>query len=296
MEMAMEDEEMEMVEGDKMMPAEDEVNDLRMANLAFLMVAGHITATAVIDLFFWKWQITYLGTKSDATTEQQEHHFTTEYACTNAGDFSRGWWKLGSLIGDWAMLGIYGTAFLTQLLSMFGIAAAINMMVWGYGVMLVGNIGTMIVTTLWMLGYREAMKLQTTDSDANGATTATQSAAGGRGSSLQKAIEKDMLKMMVKETADKLTLWEHHEQWMKAQFYALTAEEQELWMEEMDEKKGEWSDDWSDKEEHHDMDHEDMEEMSEETAPEEESAAEEEEEETSPPDFFSLYRKNVFKF
>jgi len=197
------------------------------------------------------------------------------------------------------MLGIYGTAFLTQLLSMFGIAAAINMMVWGYGVMLVGNIGTMIVTIMWMLSYRQALKLQTDDSTTNAASTV--GAGGLRGAALQSAIEMDMVKMMVKETGDKLTLWEHHEQWMKAQFYALTAAEQEAWMEEMDEKKGEWSDDWSDKEEHHDMDHDDMdhEEMSAESAEEATEADEpeaEESDEEATPGFFSLYRKNIYGF
>jgi len=259
---------------------------MRDANLAFLMMAGSATAWAVIDLFFWKWQITYTGATYNGGTAAggQEAHFAAEYAMIAAGTFEQGWWRMGSLIKTWGVLVIMGVAFLTQLLSMFGMFAHINMLVWGWGVMLGGGILSMVSGIMTMLSYRQAMKAQADDSDTNSGST--MQTLGTNGMALQEAIEKDMLKMMVHETAATLTAWEYGEMWMKAQFMALTPEEQEMWMEKHGDDKSDWSDKDGD-----DMHHDDMDESAETDAAEE--SAESEEEGTID---FGLYRKNVFRF
>lgn len=43
--------------------------------------------------------------------------------------------KIADLIMDYGAMSIWGAAFITQTLSLFGIATDINMMVWDYGVM-----------------------------------------------------------------------------------------------------------------------------------------------------------------
>merc|ERR1712224_382844 len=120
-----------------------------------------------------------------------------------------------------------GTAFLTQLLSMFGIGAAINMMVWGWGVMFGGSIVSMVVAALWLWAYKNAMGVWKDDSDTNAATT--QGADGDLAQDLTEAIEWDMMKMMVHEAAATLTAMEYHKTWAKAQWYALSPEEQVMW-------------------------------------------------------------------
>merc|ERR1712110_957785 len=263
------DMDMDMMEGDMMEMEIDEekMKAMRDANLAFLMMAGASTAWSVVDLFFWKWQIKYTGNtyNSGADSGDQEAYFFDEYRMIGNGDFETGWWRLGSLIGDWSMLAIMGTAFLTQLLSMF-------------------------VMAMWLMAYRLAMSAWAADSDTNSGTT--QQAAGTLAENMANAIEWDMLKMMAHDAAATLVAWENAEMWMHAQFMALSPEEQMAWkMEHGDDMKGEWS---SDDEKMHD----DMDKMSgeEETAAEESAASEEETADDSFDNLFGLYRKNVFGF
>merc|ERR1719446_582615 len=165
---------------------------------------------------------------------------------------STGYWRLGALIGDYATLAIMGVATITQLLSMFGIAASVNMMVWMWGVMVGGGIVSMVVGAMWMWAYRAAMSDLSSDSTTNAATTI--SADGTAAALMASSIEMDMVKAMAHEASATLTAWEYMESWMKAQYHALTPEQQAEWdMKEKDES------DWSDMEEHHDGDHEEME-------------------------------------
>ena len=217
---------MEEMEEDDM--SADMKNELRMANLAFLMMAGMSTAWAAIDLFAWKWQVTYTGTDYDGNAEAgQVLHYNSGYTMISTQRMKRDYWRLGALIGDYATLAIMGAATITQLLSMFADFGSINVMVWHYGVMMAGGLVSMIVGAMWMWAYRTAMSDLTGDSTTNAASTiGTQ---GTNAYAYASAIEMDMVKAMAHEASATLTAWEYMESWMKAQYHAMTPEEQEAW-------------------------------------------------------------------
>merc|ERR1712038_1414683 len=132
---------------------------------------------------------------------------------------------------------------------MFGIAAEVNVTLWGYATMLVGPLIGAVVSGLAMWGYDQAYQLCDTDSSTN-ADACT----------MQETIEGDMLWHAVAELSMGAALMESYEGWMQAQFMALPVETQKEWMEahikehmmmkakelgiEMDKES-----DWSDKEE-----------------------------------------------
>ena len=286
---------MEEMEEDDM--SADMKNELRMANLAFLMMAGMSTAWAAIDLFAWKWQVTYTGTDYDGASEAgQVLHYASGYTMINTQRMKRDYWRLGALIGDYATLAIMGTATITQLLSMFAAFGSINMMVWHYGVMMAGGLVSMIVGAMWMWAYRTGMSDLTGDSTTNAASTiGTQ---GSNAYAYTSAIEMDMVKAMAHEASATLTAWEYMESWMKAQYHAMTPEEQAMWKED---KEGEMSSDMGDEgaettapEDETDETGESQDEPEPETA--EESAETADDADLSFEDFLGLFRKKVFRF
>ena len=118
------------------------------------------------------------------------------------------------------MLGVGAILTITQLLSMFGIAAEVNVMLWGYATMLVGPLMGAVVSGLAMWGYDQAYQLCDADSSTN-ADACT----------MQDTIEGDMLWHAVAELSMGAALWESYEGWMMAQFMALPVETQKEWME-----------------------------------------------------------------
>ena len=272
---------MEEMEEDDM--SADMKNELRMANLAFLMMAGMSTAWAAIDLFAWKWQVTYTGTDYDGASEAgQVLHYASGYTMINTQRMKRDYWRLGALIGDYATLAIMGTATITQLLSMFAAFGSINMMVWHYGVMMAGGLVSMIVGAMWMWAYRTGMSDLTGDSTTNAASTiGTQ---GSNAYAYTSAIEMDMVKAMAHEASATLTAWEYMESWMKAQFHAMTPEEQEAWMMKDGDKSDSSDMEGGEESAAEESAAEESAETEEEESAEEDSA--EEDEETTTDDFF----------
>ena len=272
---------MEEMEEDDM--SADMKNELRMANLAFLMMAGMSTAWAAIDLFAWKWQVTYTGTDYDGASEAgQVLHYASGYTMINTQRMKRDYWRLGALIGDYATLAIMGTATITQLLSMFAAFGSINMMVWHYGVMMAGGLVSMIVGAMWMWAYRTGMSDLTSDSTTNAASTiGTQ---GSNAYAYTSAIEMDMVKAMAHEASATLTAWEYMESWMKAQFHAMTPEEQEAWMMKDGDKSDSSDMEGGEESAAEESAAEESAETEEEESAEEDSA--EEDEETTTDDFF----------
>ena len=65
------------------------------------------------------------------------------------------WYNLSNLIAGYGLLGLFGLAFVTQVLSIFGIASFVNVLVWLVGVGLLG--GTVVLTALVFnfLAYNE---------------------------------------------------------------------------------------------------------------------------------------------
>ena len=64
---------------------------------------------------------------------------------------STNYWKYGSMLLHYSKIGFFGVAFLTQVLSIFGIMTSINLMVWQYGIF----VGVSLVNVLYivLVGY-----------------------------------------------------------------------------------------------------------------------------------------------
>ena len=61
------------------------------------------------------------------------------------------WFEIGNYIINYGNLSLYGIAFITQLLALFGIAPYINYIVWFWGVMVVGGLANMVGQFLYFL-------------------------------------------------------------------------------------------------------------------------------------------------
>lgn len=103
---------------------------------------------------------------------------------------------------------------------MFGIAAEVNVMLWGYVTMLVGPIVGAAVSGIAMWGYDQAYQL--CDVDPTSYADACD---------IMPVIEDEMLWQAVGELSMGAALYESYEGWMQAQFMALPEETQKEWME-----------------------------------------------------------------
>ena len=191
----------EMAEGDEKMSSE-----AMWGNIGFLMVAISHVVHPALDMFrytagdnYWDVTDTTFGTVADTTN----------------------WWKLYNQIGQYGMLSVGAILTITQLLSMFGVAAEINVMLWGYATMLVGPLLGAVVSGIAMWGYDQAYSL--CDEDA---------ATNEDACDMMDTIEGDMLWQAVGELSMGAALMESYEGWMMAQFMALPEETQKAWMEE----------------------------------------------------------------
>merc|ERR1712079_660989 len=124
---------------------------------------------------------------------------------------STNWWKLANLIEGYASLSIAGILTISQLLSMFGVGASVNMMLWA--------------------GYDAAYVICQDSSSADQAT----------GCTVQETLETEMLMCAVKEIGHGIALAESYESFMHAQFMQLSEEQQKEMMEmhKMDKEKKE---------------------------------------------------------
>ena len=116
---------------------------------------------------------------------------------------------------------------ITQLLSMFGLFADVNVMVWGYYGWLAEPLLQGVMTAISLWAYDQAYQ-QCNDSNNDGCE-------------IMETIETDLIKHAIAELAIGGAIHENHENWMAAQFMALPEEKQKEWMEahikeEMDKK------------------------------------------------------------
>merc|ERR550532_3310338 len=152
-----------MAEGDDKMMSPEEADDGEMAegddkmmsseamwgNIGFLMVAISHVAHPALDMFRYTSAATYWDVSD-----------------TTFGASATNWWKLYNQIAQYGTLSIGAILTITQLLSMFGIAAEVNVMLWGYATMLVGPLLGAAVSGIAMWGYDQAYQLCDTDSSA----------------------------------------------------------------------------------------------------------------------------------
>lgn len=110
---------------------------MMMGNLAFLGVAAGHVAGISLDLFRYK---------SDAD------YYVLGESYANATDKTN-WWKISNQISMYGGLAISSILMITQLLSMFGIAASTNVMLWGYSSMFVMPLVAMVAGALKFYAY-----------------------------------------------------------------------------------------------------------------------------------------------
>ena len=170
-------------------------------------------------------QITYTATAVMATTHIaltafRYRPFATYY--TEGDSLSFNYWKLYNQIEQYAGLAIFGVASITQILSLFGVAADVNVLVWWYGVHMTGMVVHLITAVLRFLAYETAWTACAGDSTTNPDQCATFD-----------AVEHEMLELTAMATSMEFTLYTNHKSWMKAQWLAMDEETQAEWKEKM---------------------------------------------------------------
>ena len=170
-------------------------------------------------------QVTFLLTALSLTVRSALQQFryrsdtTTYYAAGDA--LSPNYWQYLVTLWNVFTIGFMGIATVTQLLSMLGIAAEINVMVWMYGG-LVNSVVGLISGLVAMYAY-DAYWTVSEDSTSAQQSNAATALAG---------LEQDMLYGMAHETAAGVALYMHADAWMMAQFMALPEETQKKWLAE----------------------------------------------------------------
>ena len=148
-----------------------------------------------------------------AALVQLRYRSSTTYY--DAGDaLTTNYWELLNMHWNYFTIGWMGVATITQLLSMLGTAAEINVIVWLYGGIL--NMYISFVTGLFaMYAYELYWQLAEASTGSYGAMDATIAFS---------SLELDMLARTAKETAAGFTLYMNHEAWMTAQWKAIPEE------------------------------------------------------------------------
>jgi len=75
------------------------------------------------------------------------------YATDTTGLVLTNWFKIGDLIINYTNMVVYGVAFITQLIALFGILGDINMLVWVWGVMVVGGLAELVGGLFYWMAY-----------------------------------------------------------------------------------------------------------------------------------------------
>ena len=177
------------------------------------------------DMEDWAGQIAYTMTAVMATTHIaltafRYRPFATYYAAGDSLSFN--YWKLYNQIEQYAGLAIFGVASITQILTLFGIAGDVNLLVWMYGVHMTGMVVHMVTAVLRFLAYETAWTACAGDSTTNPDQCATFD-----------AVEHEMLELTAMATSMEFTLYTNHKSWMKAQWLAMDEETQAEWKEKM---------------------------------------------------------------
>jgi len=178
------------------------------AQATFLLTALSLTVHAALA------QFRYRGDSS------------TYYAAGDA--LSTNWWQHLNTAWNLFTIGFMGTATITQLLSMLGVAAEANVMVWMYGSLANSAFG-LLTGLVAMYAYDAYWSVADDATSADQANAATALAA----------LEQDMLSGTAYETAAGVALYTYRDAWMMAQFMALPKETQEKWLAENDGDHGE---------------------------------------------------------
>jgi len=122
---------------------------------------------------------------------------------------------------DYGMLTIFSIASITQLLSIFGISIMTNMLVWGFGVGLGGSIFALVYGYFYMWTFEAYWA----DGDSAAANTASTAMAS--------VVKMQNVRRTVMSSAAIFAFVMYGYDWMEAQYYSATPEEQKAWDEMM---------------------------------------------------------------
>ena len=173
--------------------------DAMMGNLTYLHVAMGGMIHMGLELFRY---------------QEDNLYDNGDYASTNL-------WKMSSQLVDYSCFAISSVLFVTQLLSMLGIAGEINIMAWMYGHAIEMIIG-MIVQLVRLYAYDAAWSYSK--------DTSNTAANIAKAVATQEGIEFDGQVDMIMGTAMNLALAMEHKNWMHAQVMALPEEAQMKYM------------------------------------------------------------------
>ena len=217
-------------------PSDDEKMWMFEANVAMLMMAGEIAFMSIMDFTSWRWdnmaELSY-----ESTTESHPWDFANEWQLTQDGELGNPLYMWSAMIHTYTGMTLGTTMFITQLLSMLGIASGINMMVWGYGMMAMGLIGFLCNTMTFFQHWFTWMMVS--EEDTSGETVSVIEADDDyvAGFALIEEIEWEWFKVGAQATMGMLTWWAYGEAWAIAQWWALPEEERAAAWEAMEEEK-----------------------------------------------------------
>ncbi len=133
------------------------------------------------------------------------------------------WYKFGNYIINYGNLSLFGIAFITQLLAVFGIAPMINYLVWFWGIMVGGGVVNMLGQFFYFLGYDSAYSANTVAGNAQ-----------------QTLIKTAMVEEVANQAKIGYALMSQYENWHWSLFNALSEEEQEATIMEIYEEIALW--------------------------------------------------------
>ena len=140
----------------EVMTTMDHINPL-YGQIAFLTVALFNVAIPAMIQFRWR--------ADPSATESWYALWTTSVAKSG---LSTNYWELSNMVRNYGSIALWSVAFITQALSLAGLFADINVLVWTMGVMLFGLLLNITYSVLVLLGIMAAQKFNgTTTNDAN---------------------------------------------------------------------------------------------------------------------------------
>ena len=163
-----------------------------MGNLTYLLVAAGVTTHAALQAFRYTSKTGY---------------YTAFLTGTGTN-----WFEIGDMIQNYANLSLFGIAFITQLLALFGILTWLNALVWFWGIMLVGGLVNGVAMFFKFLAYDNCWD------KLNGCST---------------SVKADMVANTAMSTSVSLTLYMQAENWMWGVWEGQTQEEKDAQVEEL---------------------------------------------------------------
>lgn len=118
------------------------------ANLAFLTVATFQATLSGMRIFRWR-----------KTVTGQDSYYKL---WTSAGLTTPNYYELAFMILDYGRVGLYGIAWITQLIATFGALSSFNRIWWLYGIILLGSLLDGAFSVFILLGLEQAHAKNTT--------------------------------------------------------------------------------------------------------------------------------------